>query len=557
MDHPVLAELEAKLLVSSPATLRAIARLESVGAYRLRPRDTVQLHSVYVDTPDYVLARHRIAFRVRRAAGQWEATIKWEGRSHGGLHERPELTVPLERRPRFPLALPAPLRIHLSALAAGRPMQPILISDVRRRRIDVLAGGASDGAALAELAIDRVRLRVADADAVEDRYSEIEIERTGGQRRDVAAVARELRRMFDLRPSRGSKFERGLALVHRSPVPHKTVEGVRAEDSVEQVARKMVGRHLRRLRQHDPGTRLGEDPEALHDMRVATRRLRAVVRAFKPGFARRLQMVLLAELRWLGGLLGGVRDLDVQLRNVRDFGAASPPGQRPCLEQFQAYLEVQRAGRRAEMLAGLDSQRYFDLLLLLEQFAMSPPRRRPSDPAAREPIAVAGRTAIKKAFQRVCRRGDRIHAAAPAPEDLHALRIKAKRLRYLLEFLRDLTGKPGRRLVKQLVQLQDLLGAYHDAVVAADVVRAYVDGSGKDIGPSSLLALGALVGSDLRLAERKRSEFQRTWQRFLRRRTLNESRSVLQQLRASAPASPRSAARPRAPTPMAASGGSA
>ena len=79
----------------------------------------------------------------------------------------------------------------------------------------------------------------------------------------------------------------------------------------------------------------------------------------------------------------------------------------------------------------------------------------------------------------------------PRPEDLHALRIRAKRLRYLLEFLQELTGKPGRLLVKRLTELQDLLGSYHDAVVAADFVRTYVESAGAQLPPASMVALGA------------------------------------------------------------------
>jgi triphosphatase len=532
-DGPVPSELEAKLLVANPQQLRAIGRLPQLGPYPLRRRDVVRLHSVYLDTPDHILARHRIAFRLRRQARHWEATVKWAGAARGLLHERPELTVPLPKAPQFPFALPeGPLRLHLCALVAGRPLQPVLVTDVRRRRIDVLPVDEAAGAGpVAELALDRVHLHSPDG-AREEMYLEAEIERTAGERRDLTTLARLLRRTFTLAPSQDSKYVRGLTLVHGAVPLAADAPPVLGHEGVEQAARKIVARNLRRLRQNDPGTRLGEDPEALHDMRVATRRLRAVVRAFAPGVPRRLHGVFTEELRWLGSLLGSVRDLDVQLVNLASFGTAAPPGHRAGLDEFRAYLERERNARRVEMLAGLESERYFTLLQQLEAFAYGPARRRP-EAAAREPIGLVGRRAIKKAFKRLLRRGGAIQSA-PAPEDLHALRIRAKRLRYLLEFLRELTGKPGRRLVKQLVQLQDLLGAYHDAVVAADFVRLYVEGPGREVGPSTLLALGALVGSDMRLAEHTRSSFRRTWQRFTRKRILAELRAVLEQLQASA-----------------------
>jgi CHAD domain-containing protein len=104
-------------------------------------------------------------------------------------------------------------------------------------------------------------------------------------------------------------------------------------------------------------------------------------------------------------------------------------------------------------------------------------------------------------------------------------------LRYLLEFMQELTGKPGRRLVKQLVQLQDLLGTYHDAIVTVGFVRHYAEGPGAQSGAASLLTLGALVNDALRLAEQNRQRFQRTWRRFTRKRTQRQFRTMLRELR--------------------------
>jgi CHAD domain-containing protein len=181
------------------------------------------------------------------------------------------------------------------------------------------------------------------------------------------------------------------------------------------------------------------------------------------------------------------------------------------------------------MLAGLDATRYFRLLIQLERFADTRSARRPRAAAAQESIAAAGRRAIEAAFNRLRKRGEKIQAM-PRPEDLHALRIRAKRLRYLLEFLEDLTGKPGRRLVKRLTELQDLLGSYHDAVVAAEFVRTYVEGVGAELPPASMVALGALVAGELRFAEQKRADFERTWRRFTRKRTLEACNAVLRKL---------------------------
>jgi inorganic triphosphatase YgiF len=532
MADTVPVEIEAKLLVPTVTDLRAIGRLTHLGPYPLRSRGAVRLHSTYLDTPSLTLARHGVALRLRRQGRQWEATLKWAGQVEGDVHERPELTVALPRAPSLPFApLPGPLHARLAALVAGRQLTPILTSEIHRRLFDVLPPEpTAPPEPIAELALDRVRLRAPGDGQPETTYCEVEVERRQGGRRDIASLARLLRDGFNLVPSSESKLGRGLTLLYGAGIIGSGDQRVLAYDTVRDGVRHIVARHLHRLRLYDPGTRTGEDPESLHDMRVATRRLRAAVRVFAGGILARLQKGMSRELQWLGQLLGPVRDLDVQMAKLDSFIAAAPAGFRPALGCLREYMESERMHRHAGMLVGLDTARYFRLLLRLERFADARARGRSRDAASQELIVVAGQRAIKRAFRRLIKRGDKIQAT-PHPEDLHALRIRAKRLRYLLEFLQELTGKPGRRLVKRLTELQDLLGSYHDSVVLADFVRVYVESAGAQLAPAQLVALGALVASELRFAEQKRTDFEATWRRFARPRTAADCRALLQKLR--------------------------
>lgn len=542
------SEVEAKLLVPQDRDLLAIARLDRIGRYRVQPRDVVRLHSIYLDTADLSLAHHGVALRVRRQAGRWEATAKWTGRVRGAVHERPELTVPLARAPRTPFTPPAgPLAVHLAALVAGRPLAPILISDITRRRLDVLPPATATPAdSIAELALDRVRLRSPARPESAAAYCEVEIELLHGSRRDIAGIARVLRQRFDLQPSQESKFARGLSLLYgreRLAVPPTPVE---PHNTLDEATRKILSVHLRRLRQHDPGTRLGQDSEALHDLRVACRRLRAAVTAFEDGIPKQLRSYLGEELEWLSQLLAGVRDLDVQLQILERYYGAGPSDPGGGLAGFRAYMEGERERHRTEMLTGLDSERYFHLLVRLEDFTRSRSRSGARSEAASEPVAAVGYKAIRKAFRRLLKRGRAIDAA-PTNDDLHALRIRTKRLRYLLEFLRELLGKPGRRLVKDLVRFQDLLGSHHDAAVAAEFIRQYVEGPGAQASADAFLSLGAFMGEQRRLAVVARGDFQKSWARFSRRRTVKSLDAVLRQLRLEPPAA--DAAEPSPPPP--------
>jgi triphosphatase len=522
----VPSEIEAKLLVPHASDARAIAQVEQLGTHRLRPRDTVRLRSIYIDTAEFTLARGAVALRLRDTGSGWEATAKWAGRIDGVVHQRSELTVVLPHAPRSPFLLPeGPLRMHLGALVAGRPLAPILIADVHRRRFDVL--GPDQSQPVAELALDEVSLRAPGERKEALHYCETEVELLHGTPADVATLARLLQHRFDLLPSTDSKFARGLALLYGAELSARRAPGLRAYDTLAEATRKVIALHLGRLRQHDPGTRLGEDPEALHDMRVASRRLRAAVRAFEAGMPKRLQTHLTRELRWLGQVLGSVRDLDVQLASLGRYGETAPPGHQPGLAQLREHLQRERAARRTEMLGTLDSGRYFRLLVQLERFTLGRVAdRRPFN----EPIAQVGRRALKRAFRRVLKRGAQV-SKAPTDEGLHSLRIRVKRVRYLLEFLRDLIGKPGRHLVKRTTRLQDLLGSHHDATVAAQFIHDYVHGAGAQSTPAVVLALGACAGAQLRQAEEARGDFQKAWRRFSRARTLKDLEGVLDRLR--------------------------
>lgn len=537
-DAPATA-VRATLLAVHVGGLRPLARQTFLGPYRLDAGDSMRLHSVYLDTADLTLTRYGAMLRLRRQAGHWEATFTPMVRPGGGADDRHAITVPLPRAPQAPFIVPPDsLRVHLAALAAGRALNPILILDVRRRCFDVLAPLAPEGEQpIAQLRLDHVRVSAPDgrqppapAPAV---YDELTIEGRSEQRRDITRLARRLREGFGLLVAGTSSVVHGLALINRAVPPANPAPPVLVEDTVESAARKIVAKHLGRLRAHDPGTRLGEDAEALHNLRVAVRRLRAVIRALAPGFPAPARQHLIGELQWLGQISTGVRDLDVQLARLEQYRITLPVGHRAGLASLQTYMESERARLRAVLLAGLDSRRYFQLLARLEAFAFtrSRARRQLRDAAAQEPIAQAGARGLKRAWQRLLKRGEKI-TGPPAPEDLHALRIRAKRLRYLLEFLQELTGKRGRRLVKRLVELQDLLGAYHDAVVTAEFVRQYVGGTGTQLLPADLLMLGAVVNNALQAADGHARDFQRTWCRFSRKRTRREFRALVQQLRA-------------------------
>ncbi|MGE5274236.1 MAG: CHAD domain-containing protein [Verrucomicrobiota bacterium] len=221
--------------------------------------------------------------------------------------------------------------------------------------------------------------------------------------------------------------------------------------------RKMIDAQRRALLEHDPGTRLGDDPENLHQHRVAARRTRAFLRAARgyvdPDWARSLA----DPLRELGRVTGPVRDLDVLVEHVRAELGTLDPGEEEGGDTLAARLEDERATARRNLLETLDDEPYRGLLTRLR----IRPRLGP------DVSAVPLDRIARKAFRRLVRTVDEL---GPSPDDaaVHRLRITLKRARYAAEL--SGAGKADRFL-EHAKELQDLLGEHQDAVVAERRLR--------------------------------------------------------------------------------------
>ncbi|HEV2686564.1 MAG TPA: CHAD domain-containing protein [Actinomycetota bacterium] len=276
----------------------------------------------------------------------------------------------------------------------------------------------------------------------------------------------------------------------------------------------------------EPGVRYGNDAEDLHQMRVAIRRVRAAMVVFEealPARAPRLRQ----ELGWLGSLLGAVRDLDVQLEQIGAWSAAAEPAEREALDVVTAVLDDRRTKARARLVAAMDSRRLIRLNTSMERFLVHGPIKR--SPSARVPILEAAPEVVAHGYRKVVAIGDHISDGSP-PQALHALRIRAKRLRYTVEFLEPIYGKPARAYAKRLVDLQDVLGRHQDDVVAIATLREIALDPPQKIGQPIVFALGTLAeryrtdasGARARFPKRYRNVVGDRWRKL--RRTMEDQR---------------------------------
>jgi CHAD domain-containing protein len=239
---------------------------------------------------------------------------------------------------------------------------------------------------------------------------------------------------------------------------------------------------------NEPGTRLGEDIEALHDMRVAARRLRAAMGAFRPYIAPSWER-LRQQLGWVAAALGEVRDLDVQIERMSEWRADSDEAASHALDGVEALLVARRAVARRRMLFALNSRRYEGMVTRMAAALRRGPPNRPIE--GRQPVVEIAPLVIGKRYRRLRKMGDLIAPGSP-PEAYHLLRIDGKKLRYACEFFGPIYGERITGFARRVTALQDVLGLHQDAEVAVTMLHEMALKSGRRLGPPTLLVMGAI-----------------------------------------------------------------
>lgn len=226
----------------------------------------------------------------------------------------------------------------------------------------------------------------------------------------------------------------------------------------------LVREQLKVIRAEEAGTRLGTDPEELHKMRAAVRRLRAILGAVRGMFDLDWLESLRGELDWLGTVLGGLRDLDVLREYLRKELASLKPAARVVGDDLFDLVDAQRAHAQHKIVAALDGERYTKLLARLERAVQRP--KVVSTDLSLPAVAASQFKKLRKAVKALPKK--------PNDDDLHAVRIRVKRARYAAELAQPIVGEPAERFVARTKKLQDILGEYQDAVVAEKRLRTLV-----------------------------------------------------------------------------------
>ena len=287
-------------------------------------------------------------------------------------------------------------------------------------------------------------------------------------------------------------------------------EGVDAFDLTTS-AHAMAFAELRRLlagwRRHEPGARLGEDPEELHQLRVTARRIDATLGLFKrqlPAALVRARKPTKAILR----SLGAARDLDVQLSELAHYCAHLPEEAHAAAEPLRTLLERERARARSRMVRSLDAEPTRRWLETLAQATNAEHGR--ANGADRAMVVMPER--VRRRFRKL-RKSVRQLRPKSSMEDYHLVRRRAKQLRYATECGAVMFGKPADDMLKALRRMQDKLGAHQDACMAQSRLATIAADPASALPPTTLFLMGRLAEHYAQVTGETRSILARSWRK--------------------------------------------
>jgi len=460
-------ESETKLLVDDSFRL---PRLRG----RALPRRVFT--STYYDTPDHCLARAHVTlrYRVEGRLGVWQLKLPLNG-------SRREVEVRGEAG-----QVPEVFTKALVLLLEGKSVVPIATLRTWRTGVRVPLGGRAD----ADVVLDSVSVMA--GGRVIQQFCELEVEWLHCDRPKGEFLTELLKnagaKAHDGRP----KLFRALSLAYDHPPPPP------AHAPLSSHLCHTLSMYVQALKRFDPGTRLGGEPEDLHQMRVAVRRMRAVLRSARRLFDPKWADPLMEGLRWLGRLFGYGRDLDVQIEYFRNEAKGLKPQDRRPIERFISGLEEGRRTFQQLLMDEMKSAAYLGFLSKLEL-------------AVHEPVMVKHDLSLAdvatRQFKNLYKTMRRL-PEHPSDDELHRVRIKAKRARYAAELAGPLVGKRAARFAKSAKSLQDLLGIHQDAVLAEQYGRDLV---AQVPGERAAFVSGLLVARAQRRREDVRTRLPTVW----------------------------------------------
>jgi triphosphatase len=508
-------EIELKLRIAATDVLR-LRRHPAIKQHPIGKPITRRLISIYYDTPDLKLLDAAISLRVRRMSGGWFQAVKGAGHSLGGLHQRMEWEdIIAKGEPDFTKITEPFLADIFVDQALRDALKPIFITDVQRTEWQLQY---EDGSAI-EVALDLGELQIGELQVGKKRepvsrepIREVELELKHGQASHLFDLALALQANIPLHIENVSKAQRGYA--HYRPQIAGTSKAepiaLKADMSADQAFRQIAGECLRHMQSNQEVALIGEDPEGVHQMRVALRRLRVAIKLFK-----RDVTDLQDELRWLNTNLAAARDWDVLLHETLPAARTALQTAEPKLDLVQEHAFAARQQTYKRLKRALNSQRYARLLLNLGAVLTA------EDHPAKGKLVKLAEHELQKAYDTLRKHGD--HLGELTAKQRHKFRIDSKHLNYAADFFADIhKGKKlalhTQTLIDHIKPLQKSLGQFNDTVVTGLLLKQLAR---KQTHPYLLEAIALVMDWNSSCATETSKQVEKAWRRSKLKQAIN------------------------------------
>ena len=474
------------------AVRRWLAEHGIIDGLVLEPRPSLELFDTYLDTDDWRIHRAGFALRVRSESGRSEATLKSLRSASTEVADRRELSEMLEIADGtdgdWVRHSNGPVGSRVRAVGGAHGLRPLF--EVRTSRQRFAVRRRDETQELGEIALDDTVISRPHGEPAAS-LQRVEVEALREPHEPLRGLVMTLRREFALEVAADNKYSQGLKSIGLAPgpAPEFAPTTVAATMPMLEVALANLRRYWSVWQVHEPGARLGDDPEELHDLRVAARRLDAVLRQFRPSLPESL-LKIGPTLKKVLRALGDARDLDVALSELETFSRELAPAERETVQPLKRHLASERDRARTRMLHVLDLPSVQGKLQALTLLLGAPSE--PSQASAADSARNWAPGLIRRRYRKLRKAADHLKADA-SMEAYHELRGQVKKLRYALEAVAVIFGTPADEMLRSLRNWQDKLGVQQDAAVGSRRLKALAVAPPPGMTPQTLFLMGRLA----------------------------------------------------------------
>jgi CHAD domain-containing protein len=522
-------EIELKFIIPGTQAESAIVDCLRRNKYLVDKISPLKNIDIYMDTTDWTLLKNKLSLRYRLSNNTAMYTMKSVNAIEDGIAKRAETEIVVKKPIHPPTDIPIKsLRKQVNEIIYPRKlMEQILIRTNRRRYLVKSPEGAKF-----ELSFDTSSFS-ADPLFKPKRASQLyqlEAEIIDGSETALASMAQLISDTFHYTKATKAKLEIAISQLEVEPLIKKVPENlkVKLDDRLDAALKKILAVEFRWFEEQLSGAISDRDPEFVHQARVATRRMRSALILFHNAIPETTTPYLEERLKWLGGLFGEVRDLDVFIINLNGYKDRIESFSKEKRKTLETLVIKQRRIPLKALSESLKSRRFKNFESRMTKFLAEPCVDCSELPLAMKPIRDVAPQVITQKFDGVMEQSKKT-LANPKLNEFHALRIQMKRLRYTFEFLAPPYGDVFDDMIQRTVAIQDCLGELQDTVFNQKLITHILeDWKGKLVDADLIFVLGELYQYQGEIARERQKNFKQIWDCFCSEQTNTVLENVFQ-----------------------------